>query len=168
MVESMRTVVFGAAFGLVLGCGRANWGGPKAPPPEKAPVPTASQAPGGFVFDSSLRSSPSPSRDAGAMAVPHIEGSLAGGKIPAYEETVIGIRPSLKACVENKGEPDAVVEITAKIGPKGNVTGTDAIGGTQFLEGAVPCLTKKIEAATFRKPTEGSPRVTFRVTMRRE
>lgn len=106
--------------------------------------------------------------DAGPPVFSHVEGSISGGKIPDYEETVAGMRPALKACVEGKGELDAVVEITAKVGPKGAVTGTDSMGGTQFSEGALPCLVKRIESASFKKPTEGSPRVTFRIKMRKE
>ena len=152
------------ALGLVVlrpGLARAD-----APPPSldagrmKVDVTSSAQAP--------AKSEAKPQGDGGVPVFPHVEGSISGGKIPDYEETVAGMRPALKACVDGKGELDAVVEITAKVGAKGAVTGSDSMGGTQFSEGAVPCLIKRIEAATFKKPTDGSPRVTFRIKMRKE
>ena len=106
--------------------------------------------------------------DGGASAVASIEGSLSGGKLPGWEEALAGMRPALKSCVEGKGEVDAVVELTAKIGPKGEVTNVDKTGGSQFAEGAVPCLMKRLEGAQFKKPTEGSPRLTLRVKLKKD
>ena len=106
--------------------------------------------------------------DGGASAVASIEGSLSGGKLPGWEEALAGMRPALKSCVEGKGEVDAVVELTAKIGPKGEVTNVDKTGGSQFAEGAVPCLMKRLEGAQFKKPTEGAPRLTLRVKLRKD
>ena len=106
--------------------------------------------------------------DAGGGAVAAVEGTLSGGKLPGWEEALAGMRPSLKQCVEGKGEIDAVVELAMKIGPKGEVTNVDKTGGSQFGEGAVPCLTKRLEAAQFKKPTEGSPRLTIRVKLKKE
>ena len=169
MVRTLFVAVTISAFGLGLGCGAEDWGGPKGPPPppSPAPLPPAAFAPS---FDAGrLKSEAAPAKgDGGAPVFPHVEGSISGGKIPDYEETVAGMRSALKACVEGKGELDAVVEITAKVGAKGAVTGTDSMGGSQFSEGAVPCLIKRIEGATFKKPTDGSPRVTFRIKMRKD
>ncbi len=182
MVRKLTLVVgvSALALGALSACAGEDWGGPKGPPPPPPPAPVALAAPPAS-FDAGVEkpdlatSAPSAARteakvpgDAGPPAFPHVEGSISGGKIPGYEETVAGLRSALKACVEGKGELDAVVEITAKVGVKGTVTGTDSMGGTQFSEGAVPCLVKHIEAANFKKPTEGSPRVTFRIKMRRE
>lgn len=168
------------AFGVLAACAAEDWGGPKGPPPPPPPAPVALAAPPVFLDAGAAKidiatSAPSAARteakvpgDAGPPAFPHVEGSISGGKIPGYEDTVASMRSALKACVEGRGELDAVVEITAKVGVKGAVTGTDSMGGTQFSEGAVPCLVKHIEGATFKRPTEGSPRVTFRIKMRRE
>jgi hypothetical protein len=95
-------------------------------------------------------------------------GSLSGGKLPGWEDALAGLRPSLKQCVDGKGEVDAVVELVLKIGPKGEVTNVDKTGGSQFAAGAVPCLVKVLEAAQFKKPTEGSPRLTIRVKLKKE
>jgi hypothetical protein len=170
MVRKLFLAVTISAVGLALGCGAEDWGGPKGPPPPPSPAPLAAPP---LSFDAGrMKLDVKPEAklpgDGGAPVFPHVEGSISGGKIPDYEETVAGMRPSLKACVEGKGELDAVVEITAKVGAKGAVTGTDSMGGTQFSEGAVPCLVKRIEAATFKKPTDGSPRVTFRIKMRKD
>jgi hypothetical protein len=180
MVRKLALVVTGLALGTLAACGAEDWGGPKGPPPPPPAAPVALAAPPAS-FDAGAEkfeiasAAPSAARteaklpgDAGPPLFAHVEGSISGGKIPDYEETVAGMRPALKACVEGKGELDAVVEITAKVGVKGAVTGTDSTGGTQFSEGAVPCLVKRIEGASFKKPSEGSPRVTFRVKMRRD
>ena len=180
MVRKLFLAMTMSAVGLGLGCGGEDWGGPKGPPPPASPAPILFAAPppsldaGHMKVDGTLsaqapaKSEAKPQGDGGVPVFPHVEGSISGGKIPDYEETVAGMRPALKACVDGKGELDAVVEITAKVGAKGAVTGTDSMGGTQFSEGAVPCLIKRIEAATFKKPTDGSPRVTFRIKMRKE
>lgn len=179
MVRKLVLAVTMSCVALDLGCGAEDWGGPKGPPPPPPAAPIALAAP--MSFDAGkirldvASSAPTPAKsdakapgDAGPPVFPHVEGSISGGKIPGYEDTVAGMRPALKACVEGKGELDAVVEITAKVGPKGAVTGSDSMGGTQFSEGAVPCLVRRIEAASFKKPTEGTPRVTFRIKMRKE
>lgn len=178
MVRKLVLAVAMSSVALGLGCGAEDWGGPKGPPPPPPPIALAAPPPsldaGAIKLDVGS-SAPAPAKseakhagDAGPPVFPHVEGSISGGKIPDYEETVAGMRPTLKACVEGKGELDAVVEITAKVGPKGAVTGTDSMGGTQFSEGALPCLVKHIEAASFKKPTDGSPRVTFRIKMRKD
>ncbi|WP_394850775.1 hypothetical protein LZC95_25375 [Pendulispora brunnea] len=103
-----------------------------------------------------------------AGLVPRVDATLSGGKIPGFDEAIAGMRSTLKACIDGKATPNARVEITAKIGPKGTVLKSDKVGGTSFGQGAVPCLVKRIEAAQFKKPTEGSPRITFRVHMSNE
>ena len=174
MVRKLFLAVTISAVGLALGCGAEDWGGPKGPPPPPPPAPLPFAAPppsfdaGRMKLDAKPDAKSEAKSDGGAPVFPHVEGSISGGKIPDYEETVAGMRSALKACVEGKGELDAVVEITAKVGAKGAVTGTDSMGGTQFSEGAVPCLVKRIEGATFKKPTDGSPRVTFRIKMRKD
>jgi len=106
--------------------------------------------------------------DSGSGSNWRVEASLSGGKIPGFDDAIAGMRSTLKACVDGKGGPNARVEITARIGPKGTVLKSDKVGGSSFSQGAVPCLMRRIEAAQFKKPTEGSPRITFRVRMSSE
>ena len=77
----------------------------------------------------------------------------------------------MQAVIAGKADAALVNEITAQIGPKGNVLHTDHAGGSQFAEGAVPCLMKIVEGASFKKPTSDAgppPHVTFRVKLSRE
>jgi hypothetical protein len=141
------------------------------------PIPAASQEPAASSTASSASTASSPPKsetpktekgDAGGGMVASVEGTLSGGKLPGWEDALAGMRPALKQCVEGKGEVDAVVELAMKIGPKGEVTNVDKTGGSQFAEGAVPCLTKRLEAAQFKKPTEGTPRLTIRVKLKKD
>jgi len=177
---------------VAAGCVQEDWGGPKGPPPPRvAPIPAVVTIPGdgggasngpnaadttsetSAAWSASptalaTSSAPSgdttaPSGDGGGSGTPRVDATLMGGKIPGFDEAIAGMRSTLKACVEGKGGTNARVEITARVGPKGTVLKSDKIGGTSFGQGAVPCLVKRIEAAQFKKPTEGSPRITFRV-----
>ncbi|WP_394840057.1 hypothetical protein LVJ94_24525 [Pendulispora rubella] len=181
---SVAVLAFSALSGVA--CVQEDWGGPKGPPlaQASAPPPAVVLPPDGGSGKTALTSgdasdlgaSPSPGFDAAgsnenkdsAGLVPRVDATLSGGKIPGFDEAIAGMRSTLKACVDGKATPNARIEITAKIGPKGTVLKSDKVGGTSFAQGAVPCLMKRIEAAQFKKPTEGSPRITFRVHMSNE
>jgi hypothetical protein len=99
-----------------------------------------------------------------------VEAHLSGGKIPRFDETVSALRSGLKACADGKGAVGAQVEFTLKIDPKGKVQGADKVGGSEFEQGVMACLTKRIESATFEKPAgdAGTPHATIRVVMAAE
>lgn len=114
-----------------------------------------------------------PEGDAGAAngLVPRVEASVSTGKLAGFDEAAAGLRPAMKACVAGKGPEGAVVELMAQIGPKGTIVRSDHVGGSEFAEGAVPCLVKLLDDAQFKKPDLDAgppPRVTFRVKMQRE
>ncbi|WP_394828350.1 hypothetical protein [Pendulispora albinea] len=165
------------------GCVQEDWGGPKGPPvarPQPQPAATVfppssgAPAPTAETTGETTSAAPPPfdAAPAGTTSTdgltPRVDATLSGGKIPGFDEAIAGMRSTLKACVDGKATQNARVEITARIGPKGNVLKSDKVGGTSFAQGAVPCLVKRIEAAQFKKPTEGSPRITFRVRMSNE
>ncbi len=183
-------VVLGALLlvaALATACERENWGGPKGPPIASASAappwtppgfdasapssaPTLADA-GRPLFDTGRSSLTGPlvlDAGAGTPLVVHVESDLTGGKLPGWEHTVAALRPALRACAEGKGEADAMVEITAHVGPKGRVTGTDKTGGSQFAQGVVPCIVHVIEEASFGKPASGTPHLTVRVRLRRD
>ena len=188
MKRALCTVAAAAIVGCVVACAQENWGGPKGP--AAAPPPAATswhpEAAEGTLTDdgkekrhetpdaSAALAPPAPGAEAHADAgglVARVEASLTGTKIPGFDDAVTGMRPAMKACVEGKGAPDAVVEIMAQIGPKGTVVRSDKVGGTEFAEGAVPCLMKIVENAQFKKPPADAgppPRVTFRVKLSRD
>jgi hypothetical protein len=184
------TLAFSASH--LAACQREDWGGPKGPPlatessagamvpaqpkaPETeaptdagAPSVTSAYLPGpgtgaasgvqvATAIDSGSAESTGPS--------PRVDATMSGGKIPGFEDAVAGMRSTLKGCVEGKGKGDARVEITARVGPKGKVVRSDKVGGSSFAQGAVACLVKRIDAAQFKKPSEGTPTITFRVRM---
>jgi len=109
-----------------------------------------------------------PRGDGGVPLTPRIEAQLSGGKIPGFDDAIAGMRPSLKACVEGRGEADAVVELSAPIDARGRVGRVDTLGGSQLGPGAVACLVKRVEEASFKKPASGAPRLLLRVKLRRE
>ncbi len=172
-------------------CVQEDWGGPKGPPlngpetppstayfaPDSGAAGQAAPRPAETTSETSAQVPAAPG-DAPAFSAagagdgggsggltPRVEATLSGGKIPGFDDAVAGMRSTLKACVDGKASANARVEITARIGPKGNVLKSDKVGGSSFSQGAVPCLIRRIEAAQFKKPTEGSPRITFRVRM---
>jgi len=187
IVCTVAVLAFSTLSGVA--CVQEDWGGPKGPPlaqpPPPPPPPAIPVAPDGGKTaltsgDANDTNAPPPGPPPGfdasapgenkeaAGLVPRVDATLSGGKIPGFDDAIAGMRSTLKACVDGKATPNARVEITAKIGPKGTVLKSDKVGGSSFGQGAVPCLVKRIEAAQFKKPTEGSPRITFRVRMSNE
>lgn len=144
-------------------------------PPDAPLYPGAPGAPGapgtggpGAPNGNGTSSDAGPGASGDGTVVPRVDAVLSGGKIPGFDDAVAGMRSTLKACVDGKGNSSARVEITAKVGPKGNVLKSDRVGGSSFAHGAVTCLMKRIDAAQFKKPTEGAPKITFRVRMASE